>query len=70
MLLCTYQNFKIWWFLLGGKIIHVDKLEVWKKALSTAKKENPDGFKNGGQVFGVSLLLGYMCLLHGMFIQK
>lgn len=49
----------------GGKIIHVDKLEVWKKALSTAKKENPDGFKNGGQVFGVSLLLGYMCLLHG-----
>ncbi len=49
----------------AGKILHVDKLEVWKKALSKAKKENPDGFKNGGQVFGVSLLLGYICVLHG-----
>ena len=48
-----------------GNILHVDKLEVWKKALDRAKKENPDGFKNGGQVFGVSLLLGYMTMLHG-----
>jgi hypothetical protein len=49
----------------SGNIIHVDKLEVWKKALDRAKKENPDGFiKNGGQEFGVSLLLGYLCLLH------
>lgn len=49
----------------GGNILHVDKLEVWKKALDRAKKENPDGFKNGGQVFGVSLLLGYMTMLYG-----
>ena len=48
-----------------GQILHVDKLEVWKKALDRAKSENPEGFKNGGQVFGVSLLLGYMSVLHG-----
>lgn len=49
----------------AGKILHVDKLEVWKKALERAKKENPVGFQNGGQVFGVSLLLGYITMLHG-----
>lgn len=49
----------------AGNILHVDKCEVWTKALDRAKKENPDGFKNGGSVFGVSLLLGYICLLHG-----
>jgi len=49
----------------AGNILHVDKLEVWKKALDRAKKENPEGFKNGGQVFGVSLLLGYLTMLHG-----
>lgn len=47
----------------GGKILHVDKCEVWSKALSKARKENPEGFKSGGQVFGVSLLLGYTCML-------
>jgi len=51
--------------IIGGKILHVDKCEVWKKALNKAKAENPIGFQNGGQVFGVSLLLGYTCMLHG-----
>lgn len=49
----------------AGDILHVDKLEVWKKALDRAKKENPEGFKNGGQVFGVSILLGYRTMLFG-----
>lgn len=49
----------------GGKILHVDKCEVWKKALTKAKQTNPTGFKSGGQIFGVSLLLGYTCMLHG-----
>ena len=40
-------------------------MEVWKKAVDRARKENPDGYKNGGNVFGVGLLLGYLCLLHG-----
>lgn len=49
----------------AGGILHVDKLEVWKKALDRAKEENPQGFKNGGQIFGVSLLLGYITMLFG-----
>ena len=49
----------------GGTILHLDKMEVWKKAVDRARKENPDGFKNGGNVFGIGLLLGYLCLLHG-----
>mmetsp|Transcript_4337 Transcript_4337/g.7579 ORF Transcript_4337/g.7579 Transcript_4337/m.7579 type:complete len:253 (-) Transcript_4337:11-769(-) len=48
----------------GGQIIHLDKMEVWKKAVDRARKENPDGYKNGGNVFGVGLVLGYLCLLH------
>jgi len=27
--------------------------------------ENPNGFKNGAPAFGISLLLGYICLLNG-----
>ncbi len=49
----------------AGNILHVDKLEVWKKALDRAAKENPQGFKKGGQIFGVSLLLGYLTMLFG-----
>ena len=49
----------------GGTILHLDKMEVWKKAVDRARKENPGGFKNGGNVFGIGLLLGYLCLLHG-----
>ena len=49
----------------GGRILHLDKMEVWKKAVDRARKENPEGFKNGGNVFGIGLLLGYLCLLHG-----
>ena len=49
----------------GGTILHLDKMEVWKKAVDRARKENPEGYKNGGNVFGVGYLLGYLCLLHG-----
>lgn len=48
----------------GGNILHLDKMEVFKKALVTAREENPD-FKSGGTVFGVGLLLGCLCLCHG-----
>mmetsp|Transcript_14114 Transcript_14114/g.20154 ORF Transcript_14114/g.20154 Transcript_14114/m.20154 type:complete len:249 (+) Transcript_14114:92-838(+) len=48
----------------GREILHVDKLEVWKKALEMARKESPTDFKNGGQVFGISLLLGSRSLLY------
>jgi len=48
----------------GGQIIHLDKMEVFKKAVDKAREENPEGFKNGGNILGVGLLLGYLCLLH------
>ena len=45
----------------------MDKLEVWKKALAlAAASASPTTFqKSAGTTFGVSLLLGYLCLLHG-----
>ena len=51
-----------------GKILHLDKMEVFKKALTRARDENPE-FKDGGSVFGVGLLLGCLCLTHGTSIH-
>jgi hypothetical protein len=48
-----------------GSILHLDKMEVFKKMLKLARAENPHEFKGGGTVLGVGLLLGYLCLLHG-----
>eukprot|EP00978_Attheya_sp_CCMP212_P031458 scaffold119023_cov52-Attheya_sp.AAC.3 len=39
-------------------------MEVYKKSLDRARKENPS-FSGGGTTFGVGLLLGYLCLLLG-----
>ncbi len=30
-----------------------------------AKSENPTEFSQGGTVFGIGLLMGYICLLYG-----
>lgn len=49
----------------GNKLLHLDKMEVFRKIIKTARRENPDEFKGGGTVLGVGLLLGYLCLLHG-----
>jgi len=62
----------------GGKVLHVDKLEVWKKAIAKATSTLPPPTptstntttttpfqKSAGTTFGISLLLGYICLLHG-----
>ena len=49
----------------GGRILHLDKMEVWKKAVRLAREENPEGYRDGGNAFGVGFLLGYLCLLHG-----
>jgi hypothetical protein len=48
-----------------GNLLHLDKMEVFKKMVQQARKENPDEFKGGGTILGVGLLLGYLCLLHG-----
>jgi len=49
----------------GGKILHLDEMRVFKKALTIARDENPE-FVGGGTVFGVGLLLGALCFRHGI----
>eukprot|EP00527_Entomoneis_sp_CCMP2396_P005675 CAMPEP_0198149294 /NCGR_PEP_ID=MMETSP1443-20131203/45908_1 /TAXON_ID=186043 /ORGANISM="Entomoneis sp., Strain CCMP2396" /LENGTH=213 /DNA_ID=CAMNT_0043814281 /DNA_START=111 /DNA_END=749 /DNA_ORIENTATION=+ len=48
----------------AGDILHLDKMEVFQKMVDAVKAENPD-FRGGGTTFGVGLLFGYQCLLHG-----
>lgn len=49
----------------GGKVLHLDKMEVFRKMVLRAREENPDGFSSSGTVFGIGILLGFICLLHG-----
>ena len=49
----------------AGQILHLDKMEVFKPIVEKAKKQAPDSFDFGGISFGVGLLMGYRCLLHG-----
>jgi len=49
----------------GGTIWHLDKMEVFRKMVLKARSENPEEFSQGGTVFGVGLLMGYICLLYG-----
>jgi len=49
----------------AGKILHLDKMEVYKPIVKQVRRENPD-FSGGGTIFGVGLLFGYQCLLHGV----
>jgi hypothetical protein len=48
-----------------GRILHMDKMEVYQPMLEKAKRQVPDAFDFGGISFGISLLMGYRCLLHG-----
>ena len=48
----------------AGNILHLDKMEVFQPIVQQVRKENPD-FRNGGTTFGVGLIFGYECLLHG-----
>jgi len=50
----------------AGEILHLDKMEVFKKMVDQVKTENDD-FRGGGTTFGVGLLFGYQCLLHGTY---
>jgi hypothetical protein len=47
-----------------GNILHLDKMEVFQKAVKSERLNNPQ-FKGGGTSFGVGLLMGYLCVLHG-----
>jgi len=48
-----------------AKILHLDKMEVFRKMIQQARTENED-FRGGGSTFGVGLLVGYLCVLHGV----
>ena len=48
-----------------GNLLHVDKMEVFRKVVKQSRVENPQGFKGGGTSLGVGLLMGYLCMLHG-----
>mmetsp|Transcript_27832 Transcript_27832/g.28278 ORF Transcript_27832/g.28278 Transcript_27832/m.28278 type:complete len:166 (-) Transcript_27832:488-985(-) len=51
----------------AGNILHLDKMEVYKPIVKQVRRENPD-FSGGGTIFGVGLLFGYQCLLHGALV--
>lgn len=53
-----------------GRILHLDKMEVFKPMVQKAKKQVPDAFDFGGISFAVGLLLGYRCLLHGTYVAN
>eukprot|EP00592_Proboscia_alata_P000861 CAMPEP_0194372094 /NCGR_PEP_ID=MMETSP0174-20130528/20390_1 /TAXON_ID=216777 /ORGANISM="Proboscia alata, Strain PI-D3" /LENGTH=236 /DNA_ID=CAMNT_0039150393 /DNA_START=63 /DNA_END=773 /DNA_ORIENTATION=+ len=48
-----------------GSILHLDKMEVYSTMTRRARKANGK-FKGGGTQFGVGLLLGNLCLRHGI----
>lgn len=48
----------------GGKILHADKMEIFKSALNSARREE-DAFTGGGTFLGPGLLIAFVCLLHG-----
>jgi len=45
-----------------GKILHADKMEIFKGASNSARSES-DGFSCGGTFLGPGLLIAYVCLL-------
>uniref|UniRef100_A0A7S3LDP4 N-acetyltransferase domain-containing protein n=1 Tax=Amphora coffeiformis TaxID=265554 RepID=A0A7S3LDP4_9STRA len=48
-----------------GNLLHVDKMEVFRKIVKQSRAENPQEFKGGGTFLGVGLLMGFLCMLHG-----
>jgi hypothetical protein len=49
-----------------GQILHLDKMEVFQPMVKKARRELPDNALNfGGVSFGLGLVMGYRCLLHG-----
>mmetsp|Transcript_8096 Transcript_8096/g.14895 ORF Transcript_8096/g.14895 Transcript_8096/m.14895 type:complete len:254 (-) Transcript_8096:1337-2098(-) len=48
----------------AGKILHADKMEIFKPALNSARREET-GFSGGGTFLGPGLLIAFVCFLHG-----
>jgi hypothetical protein len=50
----------------SGKILHLDKMEIFHPMVKRARQELSDNALNfGGVSFGLGLVMGYRCLLHG-----
>mmetsp|Transcript_42695 Transcript_42695/g.72822 ORF Transcript_42695/g.72822 Transcript_42695/m.72822 type:complete len:247 (-) Transcript_42695:256-996(-) len=48
----------------SGRILHADKMEIFKSALFEARREE-ETFTGGGTFLGPGLLIAFVCLLHG-----
>ena len=48
-----------------GRILHADKMEIFKSALNSARKSDKGEFDGGGTFLGPGLLIAYVCFLHG-----
>ena len=48
-----------------GNILHADKMEIFKSALNSARREDEKSFSGGGTFLGPGLLIAFVCLLHG-----
>ncbi|KAL7473141.1 hypothetical protein ACHAXS_013532 [Conticribra weissflogii] len=50
----------------AGKILHADKMEIFKSSLLSARRDPANAeFRGGGTFLGPGLLIAYVCLLHG-----
>ncbi|KAL3816788.1 hypothetical protein ACHAXA_001526 [Cyclostephanos tholiformis] len=48
-----------------GRILHADKMEIFKSAINSARRSEEGEFDGGGSFLGPGLLIAYVCLLHG-----
>ena len=49
----------------GGRILHADKMEIFKSAVNSARRAGGGEFDGGGTFLGPGLLIAYVCFLHG-----
>jgi hypothetical protein len=49
----------------SGRILHLDKMEIFQPQLKKARAENPGSLNFGGINIGLGVVMGYRCLLHG-----
>jgi len=49
----------------SGQILHLDKMEIFQPMIQKARTEQPESLDFGGVGFGLGMLMGYRCLLHG-----
>lgn len=49
----------------SGNILHADKMEIFKSALNSARREE-ESFSGGGTFLGPGLLIAFVCLLNGL----